>query len=48
MEKLVDKAWIDKQGNVLGEIGTGETQIAFDAHIVPLVSEISTTGSLIL
>lgn len=34
MEKVgFDKAWIDKQGNVLGEMGTGETQIAFDAHI---------------
>ena len=34
MEKLgFDKAWIDGQGNVLGEMGTGEKQIAFDAHI---------------
>lgn len=34
MEKLgFDKAWIDPQGNVLGEMGTGETQIGFDAHI---------------
>ena len=34
MEKLgFDKAWIDGQGNVLGEMGTGKTQIAFDGHI---------------
>lgn len=34
MEKLgFDKAWIDGQGNVLGEMGKGEKQIAFDAHI---------------
>ena len=34
MEKVgFDKAWIDGQGNVLGEMGTGEKQIAFDAHI---------------
>lgn len=34
MEKLgFDKAWIDKQGNVLGEMGTGATQVGFDAHI---------------
>ncbi|MDO5714305.1 MAG: YgeY family selenium metabolism-linked hydrolase [Tissierellia bacterium] len=34
MEKVgFDKAWIDKQGNVLGEMGTGKTQIAFDGHI---------------
>lgn len=34
MEKLgFDKAWIDGQGNVLGEMGTGATQIAFDGHI---------------
>ncbi len=34
MEKLgFDKAWIDGQGNVLGEMGTGETLIAFDGHI---------------
>ncbi|WBW50575.1 YgeY family selenium metabolism-linked hydrolase [Peptoniphilus equinus] len=34
MEKLgFDKAWIDPQGNVLGEMGTGATQIAYDAHI---------------
>lgn len=34
MEKLgFDKAWIDGQGNVLGEMGTGPIQIAFDAHI---------------
>lgn len=34
MEKVgFNKAWIDKQGNVLGEMGTGEKQIAFDAHI---------------
>ncbi|MDO4594298.1 MAG: YgeY family selenium metabolism-linked hydrolase [Tissierellia bacterium] len=34
MEKLgFDKAWIDPQGNVLGEMGTGKTQIAFDGHI---------------
>lgn len=34
MEKLgFDKAWIDKQGNVLGEMGTGTTQICFDGHI---------------
>ncbi|MDO5755586.1 MAG: M20/M25/M40 family metallo-hydrolase, partial [Tissierellia bacterium] len=34
MEKVgFNKAWIDKQGNVLGEMGTGEKQVAFDAHI---------------
>lgn len=34
MEKVgFDKAWIDKQGNVLGEMGTGKTQICFDGHI---------------
>ncbi|MDY3005700.1 YgeY family selenium metabolism-linked hydrolase [Anaerococcus sp. AGMB00486] len=34
MEKLgFDKAWIDGQGNVLGEMGTGKKQIAFDGHI---------------
>lgn len=34
MEKLgFNKAWIDGQGNVLGEMGTGEKQIAFDGHI---------------
>lgn len=34
MEKLgFDKAWIDGQGNVLGEMGTGKTQICFDGHI---------------
>ncbi|WP_243342529.1 YgeY family selenium metabolism-linked hydrolase [Anaerococcus sp. AGMB09787] len=34
MEKVgFNKAWIDKQGNVLGEMGTGEKQIGFDAHI---------------
>lgn len=34
MEKLgFDKAWIDGQGNVLGEMGTGDIQIAFDGHI---------------
>lgn len=34
MEKVgFNKAWIDKQGNVLGEMGTGETLIGFDAHI---------------
>lgn len=34
MEKVgFDKAWIDPQGNVLGEMGTGKTQIAFDGHI---------------
>ena len=34
MEKLgFTKAWIDKQGNVLGEMGTGKSLIAFDAHI---------------
>lgn len=34
MKKLgFDKAWIDPQGNVLGEMGTGKTQIAFDGHI---------------
>ncbi|MDU6791479.1 MAG: YgeY family selenium metabolism-linked hydrolase, partial [Anaerococcus sp.] len=34
MEKLgFNKAWIDGQGNVLGEMGTGKTQIAFDGHI---------------
>ncbi|WP_100065167.1 YgeY family selenium metabolism-linked hydrolase [Miniphocaeibacter massiliensis] len=34
MEKVgFNKAWIDKQGNVLGEMGTGKTLIAFDAHI---------------
>ncbi|WP_297280649.1 YgeY family selenium metabolism-linked hydrolase [uncultured Anaerococcus sp.] len=34
MEKLgFDKAWIDGQGNVLGEMGTGKTQIGFDGHI---------------
>ena len=34
MEKVgFDKAWIDPQGNVLGEMGTGEIQIGFDAHI---------------
>lgn len=34
MEKLgFESAWIDGQGNVLGEIGSGKTQIAFDAHI---------------
>lgn len=34
MEKLgFDKAWIDPQGNVLGEMGTGDVQIAFDGHI---------------
>ena len=34
MEKVgFNKAWIDKQGNVLGEMGTGKTVVAFDAHI---------------
>ncbi|HHX69694.1 MAG: YgeY family selenium metabolism-linked hydrolase [Miniphocaeibacter sp.] len=34
MEKLgFTKAWIDGQGNVLGEMGTGKSLIAFDAHI---------------
>lgn len=34
MEKVgFDKAWIDKQGNVLGEMGSGKTVVAFDAHI---------------
>lgn len=34
MEKVrFDKAWIDEQGNVLGEMGTGKTQIGFDHHI---------------
>ncbi|MDL2310629.1 YgeY family selenium metabolism-linked hydrolase [Peptostreptococcaceae bacterium OttesenSCG-928-C18] len=34
MEKVgFNKAWIDKQGNVLGEMGTGKSLIAFDAHI---------------
>lgn len=34
MEKVgFDKAWIDEQGNVLGEMGAGETLIAFDGHI---------------
>lgn len=34
MEKVgFDKAWIDGQGNVLGEMGTGDIQIAFDGHI---------------
>lgn len=34
MEKVgFNKAWIDKQGNVLGEMGTGETLICFDGHI---------------
>lgn len=34
MEKVgFNKAWIDKQGNVLGEMGTGKTLIGFDAHI---------------
>ena len=34
MEKVgFTKAWIDPQGNVLGEMGTGEIQIGFDAHI---------------
>lgn len=34
MEKVgFDKAWIDGQGNVLGEMGSGKKQIAFDAHI---------------
>lgn len=34
MEKLgFNKAWIDKQGNVLGEMGTGPIQIGFDGHI---------------
>ncbi len=34
MEKVgFNKAWIDAQGNVLGEMGTGKTQIAFDGHI---------------
>ncbi|MDO5715597.1 MAG: YgeY family selenium metabolism-linked hydrolase [Tissierellia bacterium] len=34
MEKVgFDKAWIDEQGNVLGEMGTGEKLIAFDGHI---------------
>ncbi|MGI5948973.1 YgeY family selenium metabolism-linked hydrolase [Peptoniphilus sp.] len=34
MEKVgFDKAWIDPQGNVLGEMGNGEKQIGFDAHI---------------
>ena len=34
MEKVgFNKAWIDGQGNVLGEMGEGKTQIAFDGHI---------------
>ncbi|CEM61142.1 YgeY family selenium metabolism-linked hydrolase [Treponema phagedenis] len=34
MDKVgFDKTWIDKQGNVLGEMGTGKTIIAFDGHI---------------
>lgn len=34
MEKVgFDKAWIDEQGNVLGEMGTGEHLICFDGHI---------------
>ncbi|MDO5718069.1 MAG: YgeY family selenium metabolism-linked hydrolase [Tissierellia bacterium] len=34
MEKVgFNKAWIDKQGNVLGEMGTGAVQVGFDAHI---------------
>ncbi|MCW6700847.1 YgeY family selenium metabolism-linked hydrolase [Anaerococcus sp. NML200537] len=34
MEKVgFNKAWIDGQGNVLGEMGKGKTQIAFDGHI---------------
>lgn len=34
MEKLhYDKAWIDKAGNVIGQIGNGKTKIVFDSHI---------------
>jgi putative selenium metabolism hydrolase len=28
-----DKAWLDKMGNVIGQIGKGKTKILFDAHI---------------
>lgn len=34
MEKVgFNEAWIDKQGNVLGKMGTGKTLIGFDGHI---------------
>ncbi|MFB3897363.1 MAG: M20/M25/M40 family metallo-hydrolase, partial [bacterium] len=28
-----DKAWLDKMGNVIGQIGTGKTKLLLDAHI---------------
>lgn len=28
-----DKAWLDKQGNVIGQIGKGKTKLLLDAHI---------------
>lgn len=34
MEKLgFDKVWVDKAGNVIGQIGSGKTKIVFDSHI---------------
>ncbi|MFH1452956.1 MAG: YgeY family selenium metabolism-linked hydrolase [Armatimonadota bacterium] len=34
MEKLnYDKVWVDKAGNIIGQIGSGKTKIAFDSHI---------------
>jgi len=34
MEALgFDKVWFDRQGNVVGEIGDGDTKIVFDSHL---------------